>query len=327
MFKSVDPVREHGVWKEGEPAHSLYCKFCNHHITAGVTRLKHHLAGTHKGVRKCDKVPELVKKQCVEALKEMETGKAKKAALVRSIGRMEDSHSHVEDAESQELESGQGSNAQQSRSFGPLDTFVNVQGRQTTMENRYKIEQRDEVVQKIGRCIFANGLSFNLLSSPYWREMVDVIGKFGPGLKQPSPYEIRTRVLKKEVEGIDSIKAKHKAAWEKYGCTIMSDGWSDKKSRSLINFLVNSPEGTFFYKSIDASTHIKNGEYLFQCIDKIVEEIGEQHVLQVITDNHASYVLAGTKLMEVRKSLYWTPCAAHCIDLMLEDIGKMKIHR
>lgn len=27
--------------------------------------------------------------------------------------------------------------------------------------------------------------------------------------------------------------------------------------------------------------------------------------------------------MEKRKSLFWTPCAAHCIDLMLEDIGKI----
>ena len=29
-------------------------------------------------------------------------------------------------------------------------------------------------------------------------------------------------------------------------------------------------------------------------------------------------------LMEKRKHLFWSPCAAHCIDLMLEDIGNMK---
>ena len=27
--------------------------------------------------------------------------------------------------------------------------------------------------------------------------------------------------------------------------------------------------------------------------------------------------------MERYQSLYWTPCAAHCIDLMLEDMGKI----
>ena len=29
-------------------------------------------------------------------------------------------------------------------------------------------------------------------------------------------------------------------------------------------------------------------------------------------------------LMEKHKHLFWSPCAAHCIDLMLEDIGNMK---
>ena len=49
---------------------------------------------------------------------------------------------------------------------------------------------------------------------------------------------------------------------------------------------------------------------------------------QVVTDNAANYKAAGEKLMEKRKRLYWTPCAAHCIDLMLEDFDKkIKVHR
>ena len=31
------------------------------------------------------------------------------------------------------------------------------------------------------------------------------------------------------------------------------------------------------------------------------------------------------KINEKRKHLYWTSCATHCIDLMLEDIGKLKV--
>jgi len=81
------------------------------------------------------------------------------------------------------------------------------------------------------------------------------------------------------------------ATWKQYECTVMSDGWTDRKSNSLINFLVNSPERTFFYKSIDASESIKTGAFLWEQLDKVVAEIGEEHVLQVITDNHASYVM------------------------------------
>ena len=32
--------------------------------------------------------------------------------------------------------------------------------------------------------------------------------------------------------------------------------------------------------------------------------------------------------MEKRKRLYWTPCATHCIDLMLEDFEKkLEFHK
>ncbi|RVX13225.1 hypothetical protein CK203_018093 [Vitis vinifera] len=60
--------------------------------------------------------------------------------------------------------------------------------------------------------------------------------------------------------------------------------------------------------------------------EEVVEEIGEENVVQVITDNASNYVNAGMRLMERRRRLWWTPCAAHCIDLMLEDIGKLNVH-
>ena len=91
-------------------------------------------------------------------------------------------------------------------------------------------------------------------------------------------------------------------------------------------FLVNSPTGTWFMKSIDASDTIKNGELMFKYLDDVVEEIREENVVQTITDNASNYVNAGMRLMDKRRRLWWTPCAAHCIDLMLEDIGKANVH-
>ncbi|CAH1433271.1 unnamed protein product [Lactuca virosa] len=58
-------------------------------------------------------------------------------------------------------------------------------------------------------------------------------------------------------------------------------------------------------------------------LDDMVEEIAEENVVQVVTDNASNYVKAGSMLEATRPYLYWTPYAAHCIDLMLEDIGKI----
>ena len=112
--------------------------------------------------------------------------------LIRSIGRMGETSKEVVSSEID-------GNSMASRTVCPLDKFVAPQPRQTIIENRCKKEQRELVVAKIGRCLYANGLPFNLVNSSYWIEMVEEIGKFGMGLKQPLMYELRTCILKAEM--------------------------------------------------------------------------------------------------------------------------------
>ena len=45
-------------------------------------------------------------------------------------------------------------------------------------------------------------------------------------------------------------------------------------------------------------------------------------MVQIVTDNGSAFVKAGKLLMK-KYNMYWTPCVAHCIDLMFEDIGKI----
>ncbi|KAL4372634.1 hypothetical protein AHAS_Ahas05G0001400 [Arachis hypogaea] len=155
--------------------------------------------------------------------------------------------------------------------------------------------------------------------------MLWAVGSFGPNLPTPSYHALRVPLLNEELDYTKGLLKGHKEKWEKYGCSIMSDAWTDKRQRSNINFLVNSRAGTMFLKSIDASDYVKTGEKLFELLDDVVEEIGEHNVVQVVTDNGSNYVLAGKLLMEKRPNLFWTPCAAHCLDLMLEDIGKLPL--
>ena len=48
-------------------------------------------------------------------------------------------------------------------------------------------------------------------------------------------------------------------------------------------------------------------------LDAIIENIGEENVVQVVIDNAANYKATRQLLMEKKKSLIWTPCVAHCI--------------
>ncbi|KAJ9682088.1 hypothetical protein PVL29_018125 [Vitis rotundifolia] len=202
---------------------------------------------------------------------------------------------------------------------GPMDHFFTpdaemvVQNRksgrmnQTTINDAYKKEARERA------CM--------LITS--FQPMIEAIGQYGVGMKGPTLHEVRVTNLKKELALTKDLMKDHMVEWGKNGCSIMSDGWTDRKERTLVNFLVNCSKGTMFMQSIDASSMIKTGEKMFELLDKWVEQVSEENVIQVITDNHSSYVMAGRLLELKRPHLYWTPCAAYCLDLMLEDIEKL----
>ena len=159
-------------------------------------------------------------------------------------------------------------------------------------------------------------------NNPFFQLVVDAIATIGPGYKISSYDDFRGRILQDEKVHCTK-RLEFRTSWAPTRCTVMSDGWTDQKGRSLINFLVNCPKGTMSMKSIDASAHIKDAKLLCDLLDVFILEVGPEHVVQVITDNAANYVVAGKMLMERHLTLFWTPCAAHCIDLMLEDIRKI----
>ena len=52
-----------------------------------------------------------------------------------------------------------------------------------------------------------------------------------------------------------------RASWEVTRCTVMSDGWTDQKGRTLINFLFGCPKGAMFMKFVNAFAHVKMHDY------------------------------------------------------------------
>ena len=167
------------------------------------------------------------------------------------------------------------------------------------------------------------GISFNAATARQFLIAIEASIQYGSGYIPPTPYDLGEPLLK-AVKLTSTAREDHEKAWKHYGCTLMSDGWSDKRGRHLINFLVNSPEGTYFLESVDASSEVHDANMLANLLEERIQKIGQDKVVQVVTDNGANYKAAGRILIERIPTLYWTPCAAHCLDLMLEEIGKLK---
>ena len=49
--------------------------------------------------------------------------------------------------------------------------------------------------------------------------------------------------------------------------------------------------------------------------------------MQVVIDSASAYVVVGELLMEKRNKLFWSLCAAHCINNMLEDMDESPIFK
>lgn len=113
---------------------------------------------------------------------------------------------------------------------------------------------RDRAVFAFARWMYDAGLPFYCVNySENFGEFIEAVGQYGPGMKPPTYHEVRVPCLKNKVEKTNKIVEAHKVQWKNYGCSIMMDKWTAKNGKMVINVLVNSPMGSVFLESHDAS--------------------------------------------------------------------------
>ncbi|XP_025627817.1 uncharacterized protein [Arachis hypogaea] len=159
--------------------------------------------------------------------------------------------------------------------------------------------------------------------SPFFQDMLDGVAGFGPGYKGPSYDSLRVNLLADLKRECQMVVDSYRSAWKETGCTLIADGWTDQRQRTLINFLVYCLKGLCFVKSVDASSMVKNASSLCDLFSEMIEWIGPDNVVHVVTDNAANYVAAGRLINKKFENIHWSPCAAHCLNLILKDISSM----
>ncbi|XP_075092518.1 uncharacterized protein LOC142172742 [Nicotiana tabacum] len=90
----------------------------------------------------------------------------------------------------------------------------------------------------------------------------------------------------------------------------------------IINILVNSPKGSLLLESVDASNYSTDSTKMYSLFKSTIGSIGEENVVQVVTDNASENVKAGDLMFAEYQHIYWTLYAVHCINLIFGDIFK-----
>ncbi|XP_020233789.1 uncharacterized protein LOC109813910 [Cajanus cajan] len=199
-----------------------------------------------------------------------------------------------------------------------------VKRRSKSIESSTNVDLREEACKQIARFFYINAIPLNVAKSDPFQGMWNYIA---PGFKPPSYHDLKGKYLKQQVAEIKESMEGHKATWKRTGCSILIDDWTNTNGVTICNFYVNSPEGTVFLKSVNASEICKTVDGILKMMDDIVEEVGEENVVQVVTRNDSNYKAAGKMLVGKRKRLFWMPCVIDSINLMLEDfVMKLRIH-
>ena len=327
---------------------TLICGFCNTAFRGGgINRMKQHLAGAKGNVVSCKKVTPDVRFLLQGSLKEnSEKAKEKRGVLEDDENPFGPSVNQFDGDEVEEVtlppaqtmgiqgESHQGGQPTSSKrkslkrpATTTLGTFFKsgmLDPSQPTikacMQSKEKWHDTDLA---IALWFYDACIPLNACNSPMFPIAMSKIASMGHGYTGPTYHALRVTLLKDAKKQVELIVDSFRSKWVETGCTIMGDGWKDGRQRPLVNFLVYCPSGISFIKSVDISSIESNAENLCNLFAEIVEMVGVKNVVHMVTDNAANYKASGALLCERYPTITWSPCAAHCINLIMKDICEM----
>ncbi|KAF6158941.1 hypothetical protein GIB67_012358 [Kingdonia uniflora] len=138
--------------------------------------------------------------------------------------------------------------------------------------------------RSVGRFFYENGIDFSVVKSPNFLKMISAAVRCGSaGYDVPQCNELSGWILQGKKKEIDCYVKEVKHSWGVMGCSILLDGWANRKGRSLIHFLADCPRGHIFFRSADISDSIGDVNALVLLIEQVIEETGAENVVQVVT--------------------------------------------
>ena len=145
------------------------------------------------------------------------------------------------------------------------------------------------------------------------------------GFVMPDYNKMRTEYLDKvKASSEDILKRTTLDYVPQYGCTIALDGWTNCQKKPLINVMLICPRGSIFLEAIDTSMKEKNMAYLAGIYEHSIKKAeGPKNVTAIVTDNASNYKGARRAIEAKYPAITWVPCAAHTLNLLLKDFGKV----
>ncbi|XP_074306703.1 uncharacterized protein LOC141641964 [Silene latifolia] len=288
----------------------VQCLFCNKKMSGGITRLKEHLANKAGNVSGCPKVSPDVRREMWDLLVNFKAIKKDEEKRVREF---------EEDIVGSYRASGNENDDNKDDDGNDQLTYSRHQS-----QMQHETDHHRQYEQNVG------GAGGNRLT----RNCVDQAQSKKLGPEKQS--KISTTWLKKAKKQL--IKAwgnfmidtniPFRAIESPYANSLMQTIRDVGKGvRDPTAYAISEIYLPKAYNERRNSLRLSNqyamkedANYYFKLMKDVVKEIGPHRAIQIVTDNETAVKAGGKKLMEKYPHIYWTPCVAHCLDLLLEDL-------
>ena len=296
----------------GSPKDKCTCLFCGKQFAAQVSRIRAHIAQLKgQDVFLCpgvEKLPDENEQRFLERKHRFESAKARCLSAA---------------AEKEATRKKQKTEAMLNVATGGVLGRAAFRAMQPKITGFATNTKQKEANEAFARGMYAAGISPNVLRNRFVMEGLRKVALVGPSYVPPTAEAVEDELLVAEKKRVsEQVAARRETVSKVTGTTIVSDGATTVDKRPIINILEVCAGCVEFRVALDCSGKVKDKEYIAQLIiDDIVSRPDPKSVVQVLMDNatRGSWPL-------IEAACPWVtvgPCAPHCLDLELEDIGKL----
>ena len=150
--------------------------------------------------------------------------------------------------------------------------------------------------------------------------------RFGPSYVLPTVHDMNGPLLDRECERLKkTVLGPLKKSIVKFGVSLVSDGWSDKRQRPLLNILLFTKKGVYFHKTLNVEGETKDKGFIVKYITEAVEEapFPNKSILTVVLDGANRF-----SFDQIQQEMPWLECqwcAAHVLSLLLKDFASLRM--
>ncbi|KAF2300414.1 hypothetical protein GH714_013057 [Hevea brasiliensis] len=180
------------------------------------------------------------------------------------------------------------------------------------VRHQYKVSRMaDSVVnEKLALFILANNIAFDIVEAPFFVDFVRGVAECGISYKLPSSLMLQTNAFLEVEMEVEKYVTKVRHSWTMQGCTIMIGMWNN-----FISITAYSAEGAEFLKFQEISKlDVKD------IVSSIIDDIGADHVVQVITNSDTIYYSIENLLLNKYSHICQIRCVAHEIHSLMKAI-------